>query len=286
MMQKTIYRALTSLAIAVALSAVISGCGEEEMKSAWLDRQAVTGGLADDPQQSSVRHFIAKGEAVIDIFNDEKTLVVQISTRNQNLHKQLTMAGLMVWFDETGGKNKRYGLRLPSGGPSPSQGQSQRGNRVPRRDVAERDAPFDGQDRSNTGNIEITGPGENEFSRISVKDSNQYGIQYRTEGSGGYFVHELRMPLIRGAATPYGIAQQMPTMIGICLEPPQKDNSRVDTGITVGGGGRGGRGPQGGGTGGPPGGRGRGDMGQGTQEAPLNLWLKVHLAVKPVINKY
>ena len=285
------------MALAAAWVAVLVGCGMEEIKSTWLDRQETRGGSHDDPQQSNARHFIAKGEAVLDIFNDEKTLLLQISTRNQNLHRQLSTAGLTVWFDETGGTKKRYGLRFPSGRPSRGKGETQQGNLVDNRVEAGRDVPFSPDERNNTDNIEITGPGENEYSRISSADSKLYGIQYRTEGAGGYFVHELRMPLIRNVAAPYGIARHTPKLIGICLESSQKENSRIDTGITVEGGGRGGGGPQGGGPrggdredgqgpsggmGGPSqGGAGRGDGGQEMRGEPLKLWLKVHLAVKP-----
>ena len=245
------------------------GCGEDEIQSRWLDRQ-----ITPDRSQNAAQQLIAKDQVSVEVQNDDKSLSLRLSTRNRSLQRQISTAGLTVWLDETGGKKMTYSLRFPPLSPNGQQEPVQR----------------DREEKSEyAGIIEIIGPGESEFSRMSIEDSLPYGIRYKTGIVGGDFVVEIQLPLIRNAATPYGVTSSKRNVIGIGLVSVQRELSRAGTGDGRGRGGGGGR----------RGGRGRG-VGQAStgvtsdaserggsrgagQESltPLSQWLKVHLANKP-----
>lgn len=270
------------IALLIIVTAMMMGCGAKEIKSKWLHHPSMIGDAYNDPKQDDGRLFIADGETVIEIFNDEKSLLLRLSTRNHGIHRQLSTAGLTVWFDEAGGKKKRYGLQFPPSGSSQEGQEPPQGYRHhPEEEMEKEDSPAR-HNRINTGDIKITGPGDPEHGRISVTDSKPYGIHLRTDRVGDYFLYELHVPLIRNAATPYGIALHTTKVIGVGLKSQSLEKPQAETGISSGGGGgRRGGGRQGGGDTAGSLEEGRPDE-KGLQEKtkPIDLWLKVHLAAK------
>jgi hypothetical protein len=262
----------------------------EELYSTWCDRQVTIDGLDEGTEWENALHSVAKGEITVGLLNDERMLYLRLSTRNQAIQRQVLTAGLTVWFDETGGKEKIYGVHFPL----PIQNRRPGLERRPAsgRDGAKRMDPSDGPDpfsEMSQGDIEITRPGENEHSMISADHSSPYGIRCRVGNTKGAIVYELRVPLIRDENSSHGIAVNKPKIIGIGFVTGEDEHLRQGAGDRGGGRG-GGRGP--GGMGGGPEGRG-GGMGQppqgspggmgGIQETmkPINQWLKVHLAERP-----
>lgn len=276
--------------VLIILIIFLTGCGMEELYSTWSDRQVTIDGLDDGTEWENALHSVAKGEITVGLLNDEKTLYLRLSTRNQAVQRQVLTAGLTVWFDETGGKEQTYGVhfplpiqnRRPGSGPRPASG----------RDGAKRMNSSDMADlfsEISRGEIEITRPRKNEYSMISADQSSPYGIQCRIGNTKGALVYELRVPLIRDEKSYHGIAVNKPKIIGIGLVTGEAEQPRQGAGDRGNGRG-GGRGP--GGMGGGLEGRG-GGMGQPPQGPPggmgsiretmkpINQWLKVHLAARP-----
>ncbi|MDP1993322.1 MAG: hypothetical protein Q8K00_20070 [Syntrophales bacterium] len=276
--------------MAAALTVLVMGCGMEEMYSAWCDRQVAIDGRDDGIECENALHSIAKGEITVGLLNDEKMLYLRLSTRNQAIQRQVLTTGLIVWFDETGGREKIYGIHFPLSIKNRRPGSERRP--ASGRDGAKRADPSDGPDQFSEisrGEIEIIRPGKNEHSMVLADDSSPYGIQCRIGNTKGTLVYELRVPLITDENSTHGIAMSKPKIIGIGLVTGEDEQLRQDAGDRGGGPG-GGRGP--GGMGGGLEGRG-GGMGQPPQGPPggmgsiretmkpTNQWLKVHLAERP-----
>ena len=275
--------------VLIILIIFLTGCGMEELYSTWSDRQVTIDGLDDGTEWENALHSVAKGEITVGLLNDERTLYLRLSTRNQAVQRQVLTAGLTVWFDETGGKEQIYGVhfplpiqnRRPGSEPRPASG----------RDGAKRMNSSDMADlfsEISRGEIEITRTRKNEYSMISADQSSPYGIQCRIGNTKGALVYELRVPLIRDENSYHGIAVNKPKIIGIGLVTGEGEQPRQGAGDRGGGRG-GGRGPggmggglegRGGGMGQPPQGP-PGGMGSIETMKPINQWLRVHLAERP-----
>ncbi|MCE5283203.1 MAG: hypothetical protein LLG93_13995 [Deltaproteobacteria bacterium] len=235
---------------------------------------------------------MAKGELTVGLLNDERMLYLRLSTRNRAIQRQILRAGLTLWFDETGGQAKTYGIRfpLPRSGPptdrTPPQdregGRSGEGMKGP------------GDDRVGLGavqsDIEVFRPDSKEHSTIAAEDSSPGGLRCRLGISAGNLVYEIQIPLLRSEAARHGIALATMKTIGVGVITGQDEQTQQSPG-GWGGGPDGGGGP-GGGMGGDRGGRG-GAMGPPPQGPPggrdatqektqsVEQWLKVRLAERP-----
>jgi hypothetical protein len=254
------------------------GCGMEEIYSKWCDHVVTIGGIDGGAEWENARHAMDDGNITVGLLNDEKTLFLRLSTRNQAIQRQILAAGLTVWFDGEGGKKKIYGIHFPASGQGSGRSPMLKGDRDQRDDPDE----MSGKLREVAqGELKITGPEQNERSYIAAEDSTQYGLQYSFGYAKGDLVYELGIPLTRNNSTPYGIAVREASIIGIGLEPGKIERSQE----TTGGGRSGKRGShRGADQGGASGGQkdGRGGMADSQEPMkPIDQWLKVHLAVKP-----
>ena len=270
------------------------GCGMEEIYSKWCNPVVTIGGIDGGAEWENARHAMDDGNITVGLLNDEKTLFLRLSTRNQAIQRQILAAGLTVWFDGEGDKKKIYGIHFPASGQGSGRSPMLKGDRDQRDDPDE----MSGKLREVAqGELKITGPEQNEHSYIaekcisvsadhryyyfSAEDSTQYGLQYSLGYAKGDLVYELGIPLTRNNSTPYGIAVHKASIIGIGLETGKIERSQE----TTGGGRSGKRGShRGADQGGASGGQKDGHGGLvGTQEPmkPIDQWLKVHLAVKP-----
>ncbi len=289
------------VAALLLLSAAAAGCGMEEMASVWRDRPVVIDGRDDGAEWKGALHTVAKGELAVGVLNDERMLYLRLSTRNRAIQRQILKAGLTLWFDETGGQAKSYGIRfpLPRSGPSadrmPPQGRDGGEMKGPDNDRVGPGAFADikGPGPSGAGSlaavqsdIEVFRPDSKEYSTIAAESSSPGGLRCRLGISAGNLVYEIQIPLLRSEATRHGIALAAMKAIGVGVITGQDEQPQQSPGGW--GGGPGGGGP-GGGMGGDRGGRG-GAMGAPPQGPPggrdaaqektqsVEQWLKVRLA--------
>lgn len=288
----------------VVLSAAATGCGMEEMASVWRDRPVVIDGRDDGTEWKGALHTVAKGELTVGVLNDERMLFLRLSTRNRAIQRQIQRAGFTVWFDETGGQAKTYGIRfpLPRSGPPTDRalpqgregGRSGESMKGPGDDSAGPGAVADikGPGPSGPGSlaavqsdIEVFRPDRKEHSTIAAEDSSPGGLRCRLGISAGNLIYELQIPLAWSEAAPHGIALGRPRTIGIGLITGQEEQAQRSPGGPGGGGPGGGMGGDRGGRGGamgpppegPPGSR---DASQEKTQS-VEQWLKVRLAERP-----
>ena len=205
--------------------------------------------------------------------NDERFVYVCLRAADRRAAAQILRAGLIVWFDPKGGKDKVLGVHYPlepegDKFPGLSRGtgaEDENVRRERRQALAER-----------REEIEILGPGRDET--IRLKKDELKGIEAAFANAGGVFAYEVKVPLVAGPDSPYAVGPKSGNLVGIGFDSPRPD-------VLLGRRGAGGRIP-GGGMGGRMGGRGMGGgmIGVGGGRGgvlQLKVWLKAALARSP-----
>ncbi len=242
---------------------LLESCGTVEMESQWRDREITIDGKTGDWQGQLVP--IKDSGLSFGLLNDEKNIYICVSAAERRVASQVFRQGLVVWFDPQGGKDKILGIRYPLG-MEWSDFQGPPGGEAGGQENARRGV------RRNLDEIEILGPGRDEKTRLHLDELK--GIQAAVATSGGAFIYELKVPLIKSEETPSAAGSAPGKIVGIGFDRPEPD-------VFVGRG-MGGRIPGGFGPGLRGGFGGRGMMigtGRGFRnEEPIKIWLKAHLA--------
>jgi hypothetical protein len=136
------------------------------------------------------------------------------------------------------------------------------------------------------GELHIIGAGKEPIAMLAATDSGATDVEAMIDIANRTLIYELKLPLARGEAMPYGIGAEPGGTIGIGFkvgtrEPMKRRQGTPPEGMgeAPGEGGF----PGGGGGGGFPGGgmRGSGEMAGRGNIATLDLWAKVTLASGP-----
>jgi len=261
----------------VVLSCIfIMGCGKPKLDSKWRDHEISIDGEQND-WQDAIAYYDEKTRVSVGIINDDTYLYVCLLSRNRSIMEQLMRQGLTVWFDPKGGADKVFGIHYPvrmQGHGMPMEEKGEDAMPPEQKGAGEMPGIFQGAEEE----IEIIGPGKEERYTTSVKEAEKEGISVRIGKSKGYFVYELKVPLIENEQYGYAIGAKVHNPIGLGLET-SGFNSRMMRRGSMPGGGREGRGMPGGGM--PGGGRGGmpgGDMPAGN--SGLKLWAIVSLSSK------
>ncbi len=245
---------LSLAALSVVLMAM-AGCKTEELASTWSDREVRIDGVNDEWQGATT--YIEDKDVSIGLLNDDEFLYVSVSSNN-GLRMQVMRAGLTIWFDPEGGKDKWYGINFPIGAQGGMQAMGRRG-RGGDRDPQSRRQTVDDDPMTY---MELVGPGEMGRRRIPIERVS--GIEVKIGNDFGRFVYELKVPLPRDADHLFGIGTKAGALLGVGLETGDMPGmGRGSRGGGIGGRGGGGRGGGGGGRGGGGGGRGGGGGGRG-----------------------
>ena len=249
----------------------LTACGTLDVASVWSEAGITIDGRTDDWR---CRLYDVKDTGVsFGVQNDERFVYVCLRAADRRAAAQILRAGLIVWFDPKGGKDKVLGVHYPlepegDKFPGLSRGtgaEDENVRRERRQALAER-----------REEIEILGPGRDET--IRLKKDELKGIEAAFANAGGVFAYEVKVPLVAGPDSPYAVGPKSGNLVGIGFDSPRPD-------VLLGRRGAGGRIP-GGGMGGRMGGRGMGGgmIGVGGGRGgvqQLKVWLKAALARSP-----
>jgi hypothetical protein len=258
------------------LSALSSSafCGST-LDSRPLDREIQIDGLADDWHDSLT--FIKKAGFAVGAFNDRRDLYLCVNSWNEDVNLQIEGMGWVLWFSPDRSHPRSIGVEFPL--PHEKRAEADDASDV-RPDAADR--------------LAIRGPRPEEREVLAV--SNAAGVIVRSSTINGAFTYELKIPLGRDSASPYGIGAEPGQTIEVLFETngvgmlhdrtgsgeaPPSGASGGGVGGRGGGGGRrmggGGRGRRGGGGRGPS----SGDEAPSLKvPKPLSLVLRLRLAAE------
>lgn len=256
------------MAMMTSLFVSLAGCGSMEYAGTWRSRD-----ITIDGRQTEWENLLTRLEdqpIMFGVVNDSNFLYLILQTSDRPTMRQLMFRGLTVWFDRTGGDEKRFGIHYPLG----IQGMEMRMPPRDREAEPNRDENPFMRMPVDTTEIEILGPMENERHRMSVIELRE--IRAKFQIVEGTFIYELQIPLADIGADPYAIGTSPGGIIGVGLETGERmERPAGGEGMMPpqGGEGRGDRRGRGGMEGPPGGGR------MGMQSSPLNVWGTVRLAL-------
>jgi hypothetical protein len=264
----------------------IAGCNESVIKSIW--RQADQNNTISISDDSRPMIYFEEQKIGVGFQNDADNLYIMLKTSDRGMQQKVMRAGLTIWLDSKGKKNKAFGVHFPLG--MQAFRNSMRGERSPEEGSDEPRRHF----AARMDTLEILGPSKDERHRIPRE--NGLGIVATFSDTTGWMDYELTIPLKAANESPYTLVAKPGDIIGIGFEtakinmpqmsgPPDSSERMPGGGHEPGGEGGGGF-PGGAGGGGFPGARGghqggRGGMSHGergeSMSGPLKLWTKVIL---------
>jgi hypothetical protein len=275
------------LVIGLSSSLAFSGCASvKQIESSPVTTDVVIDGSAED-WAGVLRLFEGESGVSIGVRNNAEALYVVLVVRDQAKLRQIMRAGLSLWFDPEGGKDRVFGIGYPlrpegmdrsglGGMPRgmPGGGSGGMGDRE-EMEAAMRERFVESLDE-----LQVLHDGEERGMQLPANSAS--GI--RTAGSFEYgeLVLEYRIPLGDSESAVYELPP-VSEELGFGLISPEIE---MPTGARpAGGGGRGGmggggRGSSGGGGRGTRGGGGRGGSGRSgmtRQNEPIDTWARVAL---------
>ena len=278
------------LVIGLSSLLAVSGCASvKQIESSPVTTDVIIDGSADD-WAGALRLFEGESGVSIGVRNDAEAIYVALVVRDQAKLRQIMRAGLNLWFDPDGGKDRVFGIAYPlspegmdrsgSGGmrggmPGGRSGGLSEGDRE-EMEAAMRERFIESLDE-----LEVLHDGEEHGMRIPGRSDSDI----RVAGSFEYgeLVLEYRIPLGDSEGTAYELPM-VSEELGLGLISPEMEmpaGARPAGGGGRGGMGGGGRGNRGGGGRGGMGGGGRGGGGSGgmsRQNAPIDTWVRIILA--------
>ena len=238
-----------------ALVAVFfGGCRDLDLVSGRKDRDIRIDGRLSD--WKGIR-FTEKGALSLGIVNDDSCLYIAVVATDRMARQQLMVSGLYLWFDESGGENKNFGVCFPVGGmeganvemrPQGTAGGSGERSKPPGGGPDSLPAPLPGGMPDSVGSPppgEAPGgtqggprPGPHGsppptvfhdmmvYSAkiddwVRVEGGSLGGLQTAGDTGRTALVLEVKIALERDAATGYGIGVRPGGVVGVGVESPE-----------------------------------------------------------------
>jgi len=148
--------------------------------------------------------------------NDDDAVYLRLSSRDTAVQRTVLTGGLTIWFDESGGQDKAFGVHYPMGisasdtmqvpalPVAPPGGVMRRGGRGGAIETEAIEHAINGMLAVAGNNLEIISAGP-DSARISNSEALGYGIEHAIAYSAGNLVYELRVPLHRVNGNRFGI---------------------------------------------------------------------------------
>lgn len=204
------------LFLVLASAVFVTACKEVKLESRFRDRHIKIDGAYADWEGALTP--LEGEQASVGLLNDDDFLYICLVTDNPQVRRQVVGQGLILWFDPTGGEEKKFGVRYPIGmlELGMPMGGREGGAGVDRRSEAL---------KALRQEVEILGPEKDQRRRMRVIEAR--GIQADIGWVDGRLVYELKMPLSRDPDRTIGIGTRAGQTIAIGLETPEIDRQRL-----------------------------------------------------------
>ena len=235
------------------------GCSSSlDLQSTWsVDKIKVDGVASEWPGTA----WVEKNDVQFGIANDSTDVYVAVVVTKGEVRRQIGVHGLTLWFDPLGRQKKSIGIRYPL----------PRGRRGGMRNPDEADEAGLGP----LAEFEYLTPLEPDPLRVPVIAAR--GIALQLKSGEHTLVYELKIPIHTSNDHPYTLESSLGSTIGVCVEVGGFDQSSMrERGEGLEESGRGGIGGRRGGMRGEGGGqRGANSF---TPLKPIEVWANVQLA--------
>jgi hypothetical protein len=289
------YKNLTAIRSAVLITSVLAvatltaGCKPEKVESHWATQPVHVDGQIAEWGDIPLTYF-KDSDVQLGLCNDSKNLYVLFCFYDARRARVIRMGGLTVWLDNSGKKNKVFGLRYTGGPPlSELQESGMAGEReeTGRQPAGERER-FLHRQALISNQLTIIDKERNKTTTVSADGSS--GPIVSAGVTQDLYTYEFSIPLQSVENTDWVMVARPGQAMSLGFEwGGMGDRRRMmeDMGGDRAGGGDWGTGPQrdhGGGRGGPGGGWGRGGPGGGGPPQPpekQEVWVSTILATPP-----
>ncbi len=279
------------LLIAAGASLSLSLCrAREEFQSAWHDPRL-------SPEEEAARWAgsmtsLEKSDLLLGVENDGDTLYLRLETQNPGVSSSALFRGLIVDLEPKGGRpfSVQYPIGLrgsgwepPARGGQGGPGGGDQGGGGDQRARDNREKLF--EEAQQTLDAFLLQDGDSrEPLRYAVE--NGFGIGLKANATSERLEYALQIPLRADAAHPHALGAAPGSLLTLSIRTPEPE--RKESGERPEGGHHGGmhggmHGGGRGGYGGMPGGGGRGSEPPGGRPEPLDVKLKVLLALAPQV---
>src|SRR6266446_1290157 len=171
--------------------------GGARLDSRPLDRKIQIDGRSDDWHDSLT--FIKKAGFAVGAFNDRQDLYLCINSWNEDVNLQIEGMGWVLWFSPDRSHPRSVGIEFP----------------LPHEKRAGVDGASDTRPDA-ADRLAIRGPRPEERNVLAASDVP--GVIVRSSTLNGAFTYELKIPLGRDAARPYGIGAEPGQTIEVLFE--------------------------------------------------------------------
>lgn len=240
------------LVFSLILSFIIFlGCERPDLNSTWRDHAIVINGKYTDFGNATA-YYDEKEKITLSLYNDNDFLYICLISRNHKIESQLMDSGFVAWFDPDGGKKKAMGIRFPLGmkvmGMSLAEDQRNRKDWETKEDetgaeeekdraaARRRQRDFDKRLEAVEGLQEeveiITGTDKAGQIKLSLEAAAKQGIEAKTGRQNGYFVYELKVPLIKDIQHQYAVGTKRTRLIGLGMEIAGPDMDMSEKGFS------------------------------------------------------
>lgn len=250
------------VAVVSLLSLFLSGCDEPvTLKSQWpAEPIHIDGDGSEWPATGT--YFEKKSHVLISVMNDSRNIYIRLLTQSKESQMMFLQGGFTIWLDETGSKEKKFGIQYPLAVKQPTHGSMR--DHKPRESMAEIL-----EDSQQLLSILTDENDPQQEQTLSMSEASKMGIYPRLGIHHNHLIYELQLPR---NTVPQNNSVTIGFESGKLAKPPAMD---FPGGMPPGGRG----GPPGGGPpgGGPPG----GNSPDKNHPEPLALWITVLLEDAP-----
>ena len=177
------------VAVLVTVAVITTVQAKTKIESGWIDRQVMIDAAINEWHDSLT--YIDGPDVFIGALNDDRFLYVCIHSRDSDFVFQAMRQGLIIKFDAKG--SDAFKIQFPMGaldsGVRPPAGGEEFDREAARRKMVQ-----------SLDTFLILGSDPDDRQRVPV--DNQLGIELLTDGRGGEFVYELKIPLAQSEAHP------------------------------------------------------------------------------------
>ena len=192
------------------VATLLTGCGGAAPLTSSAPDEPVVVDAQLNEWGGKLKTLSSKDGLLVGMQNDDDHLYLSLSTRNVASIGSIMRAGLIIWVDPAGGKEKTFGIRFPLGLSMDETGD---------RRLSEGAAADRVRIERSTQEVEIIGADGQAIRRH--KDSIP-GIAAEVEADQGVLTYEIQVPLAHTDGVLYAIGTKPGQEIGIGIATPDE----------------------------------------------------------------
>jgi hypothetical protein len=209
------------LIFVIILTSWFAGCQTNGQLAAWRHRDISIDGTMND--WSGYLTFNEDSNLAFGFLRDSSCFYFCLVTDDPDMRRQIVGRGLIVWLEGDKRAENRIGIKFPLG---------MMASGLPRQDFI-RNQSETGDENTDLSfenfwnELEIQIPGEKTFSRYSINEIAQSGLEVRAGMAMEQLVVEMKIPIKREESKPYSLGSGNVSSVNLEIETPEMDQEAM-----------------------------------------------------------